>query len=163
MSIQFHSVPLRTEKALTIQKFESRVTSLRVIETNGIIVGTTLRGLERGRFRCNRFYQKHEQVDLYEFKDLLECLVKIGYITEEEQRAELDWLLRYQQLQRVAQNKREVIHLFTNPEFIKYLKTARDKLPEWLTLPKGSDKEFALALMKLKEIVDAQEIGETKC
>lgn len=163
MTILFHSLPLRKEKPLTIKKFQSGVVNLKVVQVNGIILGMTTKGLEQGRFHCNRFYEKHDQVDkdnLYEFRSLLECLVKVGYITKEECDAELDWLQRYQHLQRLEQCKRDLIYLFRNPEFVKYLETTREKLPEWLTLPKGIDKEFALALVKLKKIVDDQELED---
>lgn len=157
MTIQFQSKPLREKKPLTIRKFKSGVVNLKIVHDCGIIVGATSRGLERGRFHCNRFYEKFdliEQENMFEYKSLLSCLVKLGYITDEEQQNELAWLRTIQFRQRLAENKRDVIHLFTNPEFIKYLEQAKERIPEWLTRATGPDKDFALALIKLKEVVD---------
>lgn len=130
---------------------------MKVTSANNVLVGITKRGLELGRFHCSHFNEKFATVgkrNFDEYDGLLECLVRFEYITNEERESELDYVIRREQVREIKQIKSNICQAFQNSEFVKYVEKIKGKIPEFLTGKDEDNRNFALALMKLKGIID---------
>lgn len=158
---RFQSSPLSKEKRLVIKRFRGDINNLKVIRSGNIIVGVTESGLQTGVFYCSDLWERHDYVDYSgntdthsKYLSFLSCLVKFGYLTRAEKKAEMEQLARQRYLAQMNEHQSEIVRAFRNPEFIKWLEAKKDDFPEFLTQERGYDRDFAVAIMRMKAVID---------